>query len=281
MPRPISAQDVDRLEEIYVDESSQTNHRFLIIGGIIIPHRLSEQFTKDILKARRPRLAAERSDSDELRELKWSEVRKGYFDAYKRVVDAFFDFETYHIKDTSKEAVEFHCRAVLTHIRGRRFNGDRGRVAYNKEVFAHLFNVVNYHKSSLFHIYFDRMHTSDIQSVSYAASLRKRLRSLRIKVGDRRDNPVRKVQARHSHEVQALQISDLLIGAIAFRLNRQYDKPDANPDKRLLCDYIFERTGLSSHIIPERRVFRPKEYGRYQLKIARKKEAQENPPNDW
>ena len=50
-----------------------------------------------------------------------------------------------------------------------------------------------------------------------------------------RDRTFRRVQYRRSHDVQALQISDLLIGAIAYRLNRHYDEP-GGADKKLLCD---------------------------------------------
>ena len=60
MPRPRSPSDAEKIEEVYIDESSQTGHRHFFIGGIVIPQRLSEQFKQDILKARGSRLAAER-----------------------------------------------------------------------------------------------------------------------------------------------------------------------------------------------------------------------------
>jgi hypothetical protein len=63
-----------------------------------------------------------------------------------------------------------------------------------------------------------------------------------LKENDVRDHPIRRVKFRKSHEHQALQISDILIGAIAFRLNRSYDQPIANKDKKLICDYVFKKT---------------------------------------
>ena len=53
MPRPLSPSDAEKIEEVYIDESSQTGHRNLIIGGIVFPQRFSEQFKQDILEARR------------------------------------------------------------------------------------------------------------------------------------------------------------------------------------------------------------------------------------
>ena len=126
MPSPLRPCDAEKVEEVYIDETSQTGHRNLIIGGIVLPHRFSRQFEQVILEARRPKLAAERAGADELCEMGWSEVGKGGFEAYKRVVDAYFDFADKHIK-SSEGTIEFHCSVVLTQVRGRTFSGERGR----------------------------------------------------------------------------------------------------------------------------------------------------------
>jgi hypothetical protein len=57
-PRPQPAKE-PFFQEIYIDETSRSgSHRFLVIGGIIIPKHLAEAFESDIMKARMPRLAA-------------------------------------------------------------------------------------------------------------------------------------------------------------------------------------------------------------------------------
>lgn len=160
MPRPLPAEDEAKIEEVYLDETSQTGHRFLIIGGITIPHRFSKQFENDILESRRPKLAAERADTGELREMKWKDVGKGQFEAHKRVIDAYFDFAGKHMK-SSEGTVEFHCSVVLTQVKGRAFNGSRGKKGFNNEVFQHCLKVAVYHKTNLFHIYLDRRHSDD------------------------------------------------------------------------------------------------------------------------
>jgi hypothetical protein len=277
MPRPLPPSDAEKIEEVYIDETSQTGHRNLIIGGIVFPQRFSEQFKQDILEARRPKLAAERAGTDELCEMGWSEVGKGGFEAYKRVIDAYFDFAGKHMK-SSEGTVEFHCSVVLTQVRGRAFSGERGKKAFNNEVFQHCLTVAIYHKTKLFHIHPDRRHSDDRETAEHDSKLRKKLCSLLAHNGDPRNYAARKVKSRHSHEVQALQVADLLIGAVAFRLNRHFDADKANPDKQQLCEYILRRGGAWDYIDSERGLFRPKEEGRFQIWPQRVAEAKKNPP---
>jgi hypothetical protein len=277
MPLPLSPLDAEKIEEVYVDESSQTGHRLMVIGSISLPHRFSEQFALDILEARRPRLAAERSGDDVLREMKWKEVNKNDFDAYRRVVDAYFDFADKRIKD-GEGAVEFHCTTILTQVRGRAFSGARGKKALNNEFFQHCMRIAVYHKSNLFHFYLDRRHSDERAVADHDTKLRNKLCSLLTHKGDPRDHVARRVKSCHSHEMQALQVVDLLIGAVAFRLNRHYDAVDANPDKKLLCEYILKRGGIWNLIDSERGTFREKKSGRFQLRHQRVAEAKKNPP---
>ena len=87
--------------------------------------------------------------------------------------------------------------------------------------------------------------------------------------GDKRDFAFRRVKFRPSHEYQALQVSDLLIGAVGYRLNRNYDRPNANKDKKLLCDYVFAKTGFDKFI--GYNTFAEKPYGTHQLWFRRHK----------
>jgi hypothetical protein len=66
-----------------------------------------------------------------------------------------------------------------------------------------------------------------------------------------------------------LQVSDILIGAIAYRLNRHYDAPNANPDKKKLCDYILEKGSIAR--FTGERSFKEKPFGPFQLWFRRQK----------
>ncbi len=83
------------------------------------------------------------------------------------------------------------------------------------------------------------------------------------KEGDRRDWAFRRLRTKLSHEVQALQVADLLIGAVAFRLNRHYDAPNANTDRKKLCEYVLHNGRAWRHF--NERTFRDKKYGRFQI----------------
>jgi hypothetical protein len=45
--------EAKRFHEIYIDETSQNGHHFLVLGGIIIPLELSADFEADMISARR------------------------------------------------------------------------------------------------------------------------------------------------------------------------------------------------------------------------------------
>jgi hypothetical protein len=271
MPRPLPLEDEAKIEELYLDETSQTGHRFLIFGGISVPLSCSKTFEDGILEARRPRLSAERSGTNGLRELKWKDVTKGDFDAHKRVIEAYFDC-------VKAGNAAFHCSVVLTHVKGRTFSGTRGKKGFDNEVFQHCLKMAIYHKTSLFHVYLDRRHSADEDAAEHDSKLRKELCSLLKHNADQRAYAVRRVKSRHSHEVQALQITDLLLGAVAFRLNRHYDADRANPDKRQLCEYILRQGGVWDHFNDERGTFREKTEGRFQVWVQRVAEAKRNPP---
>jgi len=277
MPRPLPPSDAEKIEEVYIDETSQTGHRHLIIGGITFPERFADQFEQDILAARRPRLAAEREGTTELREIGWNEVGKGQFEAYKRVVDAYFYFAAKHVK-SGEGRVEFHCSVVLTQVRGRAFSGERGQKQFDNEVFQHCLTVARYHKANRFDIYPDRRHSDEVITKKSDLQLRNRLCRELTREGDSREWAVRRVKSRHSHDVQALQVADLLIGAVAFRLNRHFDSDKANPDKVELCEHILRAGGAWDYIDDERGTFRPKEEGLFQIWPRRKAEAKKNPP---
>ncbi len=136
MPRPLPPSDTEKIEEVYIDETSQTGHRFLVIGGIVIPQLFSEKFEQDILAARHPDLLAERPGADKLRQIGWKAVGNGDFEKYKKVIDAYFSFARKHLT-SSLDSVEFHCSVVDTHVKGRAYSGKRGKIGFNREIYFH------------------------------------------------------------------------------------------------------------------------------------------------
>jgi hypothetical protein len=60
------------------------------------------------------------------------------------------------------------------------------------------------------------------------------------KYSNRTDWPYRELKFEDPESKQALQVVDILIGAIAYRLNGHYEKPEANAAKRALCDHVLK-----------------------------------------
>jgi hypothetical protein len=93
MPR-ISASEA-QLSEIYIDESSQNDHTYLVIGGIIIHKQCLGGFTELIEKARSPELPRG--------EMKWTKVSQTKLSAYTRALE----FWTLHATPQCPESSPF------------------------------------------------------------------------------------------------------------------------------------------------------------------------------
>jgi hypothetical protein len=200
------------IAEIYVDESSQTKNRFLLIGGIIIPSSDVAAASEAIKQARLPELP--------YGEMKWGKVSKAKYDSYRRVVDLFFDNEHF-------QRAHFHCLIVDTHqLNHARFNSGSREIGFNKEVFQISNKFARLYKNYLFHLYPDYRQTQQKPD-----DLRNILNHYRHKSGDRRDWPFRRCQFRDSAETAVLQLVDLLLGSVAFGKNEHFKSPNASLPK--------------------------------------------------
>jgi len=258
------AHEAHLFHEIYIDETSQNDHAFLVLGGVMIPHAMFRKFEADILEARKPRLRSLNSKG-ELREIKWSMVTTGDYEAYQKVLDSYFSFPHRHMRGSHHGAFKFFCSIVSLRVPGRQYSkGKRGQIGFNREIFFHCMSIGRRERRWLFHVYPD--HRSTTQSLDKMAF---KLSRAIAREHDRRDHTFRRVRFRFSHDSQALQVSDILIGAVAYRLNRHYDKPNANSDKKRLCDYVLAKTGFAKFI--HESGFREKPFGTYQLWFRRHK----------
>lgn len=151
--------------------------------------------------------------------------------AYKRVIDVFFD------NDQRIPQLDFHSLHVdTTRIDHRRFNSGSREIGFNKEIYQLLTKCSRLYRSSYFHCYPDKRTTS-----SSTEELRLILNRGARKSSDGRDWPFRRLAFRDSAKSLSLQMVDVLLGAIAFKLNGHYDAVGASPAKRELSDYILSR----------------------------------------
>src|SRR5258708_934752 len=102
MPAPVSVPICD----VYIDESSQNDHPYLVMGGIAVELSEIVEFTAKIQTARLPELP--------YGQMKWAKVSKSKLVAYKRVVDVFFDcgdmahYHSLHVETAKQNHAKFN-----------------------------------------------------------------------------------------------------------------------------------------------------------------------------
>lgn len=212
--------------DIYCDESSQTRHRYMAMGGVIVPTSHVLALDEAIAALRLPELPQG--------EMKWGRVSNGKHAAYQRLVDAFFD-------DAAFRAVDFHSTVVDTwgqdHLG---FNAGDREVTFNKELYQLATKFARLYPDRIFHLYPDDRETSQLP-----ARLREILNWGRRKMGDKRDFPYRRCHFRKSCDTPLLQLVDVLLGGLAYRINGHAAAEGASPAKLHLSAHILDRAGIA------------------------------------
>lgn len=223
----------DQLCDIYIDESSQTQNRYLLLGGLVIPTMTVNLTDAALTKARHPELP--------FGEMKWGKVSKAKVKAYRRFVDCFFDGVEF-------KGVHFHSIVVDTSlVDNATYNQGSTDIGFNKEVYQLARKFARLYPSRFFHLYPDERQTSQRPS-----NLRDILNAGSAKSGDRREWPFRRCQFRRSHDTMSLQLVDLLLGALAFAVNGHADKPGSSEAKRALSAHILRRAGVNYPMVDTR-----------------------------
>ena len=210
--------------DVYIDESSQTKHRYLVLGAIVLQVTDVQKLNQLIAKARLPELPNG--------ETKWTKVSKAKLEAYKRLVDVLFDNLT---------EMHFHSLFVDTRQQDhKKYNEGDSEIGFNKEIYQLANKISQLYPDRYIHIYPDYRDTKNSPE-----ELRLILNRGAAKRGDKRDWPVRRCQFRDSKDVLLLQLTDVLIGAIAFQLNGHATAPNPNAAKIELANHIMKRAGIA------------------------------------
>ena len=202
-------EEADLFCNVYVDESSHNKHRYLVLGGLVVPLSLATAFEADIIAARDHIIPIAKPDGAP-RVIKW-EKAKGYnLASYKKVVDAFFTFPMHH-KIPLHKYVDINCVAVDTSKKTLKNTGDGDvEIGFSKELYFLCVPVIgNRFKQELFHIYADRRTTN--RSLEEARQI---MNFGARKYGDKRVWPYRRLRFMEPEKSQGLQVVDIVIGAI-------------------------------------------------------------------
>lgn len=157
-------------------------------------------------------------------EIKWNKVSKNKLDFYKELIDFFFDdsdlcFRVLVVPDKNKLDYEAF--------------GHTHDVFYYKMYFSMLKAILN--PEFAHNIYID---TKDTKSREKVHKLEQVLRNDKY---DYSNEIIKKVQQVRSHEVELIQLADLLTGAMSY-VNRGLSASEA---KNVLVDYIRHRSRYS------------------------------------
>lgn len=226
MPRVASKPD--QISEIFIDESSQTKHRYLGLGGLIVDLSSRAPLEAALAKARLPELPKS--------EIKWTKVSASKLPAYKRVVDVFFD----GVVDVAP--LHFHSLVIDTSRINDAAHNDASRdIGFNKEVYQLCMKFGRLYNGRIFHVYPDQRSTSQLTE-----DLRLMLNRGIAKKGDKRDWPYRRIHFRNSSTTPLLQLTDVLLGAFLFRRNGHRYAQDASPAKSELSDHVLYRARINN-----------------------------------
>jgi hypothetical protein len=175
------------------------------------------------------------------REVGWKFVFNGRFESYKKMIDAFAEFGIKHLDGlVNAGMVTMFYSVVDLRVPGRRYTNS---TAFERELYFHCATISKRDKRYLWHIYPDSRSTKT-KGYKLAHLMSRGM----VKAGAVRPWPARRLYWRDSRDLHALQVSDIVAGAIAFYLNGHYHHPDANTDKKKLCDYVLDKFKIRTNI---------------------------------
>lgn len=206
---------------VYCDESCHVEHdkhKFMVIGAVYCPKDQTLQINERLKQIKKD------GKFSVLQEIKWSKVSSSNFGVVKDMVYKFFDDD------------DMFFRAIII---------DKSKLDFEKhssQNFKSFYYVAYYEMLKVifaptcsYNIYLD---IKDTNSQTRIDTLKECLDIYINKTF--RKKLIKKVQHIRSHEVQIMQLTDLLIGAIAYEYNQNKKNVDS---KKRIIDIIQKASG--------------------------------------
>ena len=228
---------------IYCDESCHLQNDkepVMVIGAVYCPIEKKEEIFEWLysFKVKHnliPKNKKNDKDNRPYYELKWNKVSKSKIEYYKDVINYFFD----------DDDLQFRVLVVSnkTDINYEKFNHTHDTFYY-KMYFGMLKAILNPENSH--HIYID---IKDTKSKEKVHKLEQVLRNDKY---DYSKEIIKKVQQVRSHEVEILQLADLLVGATAY-VNRGLANSKAKNELINLIKHRSKYSLTKSTLLKERK----------------------------
>lgn len=214
---------------IYCDESRQTSNRYMVLGGLIIRASLMPVFNEA--------MSSYRHKFNMTAELKWSKVSKTKLPEYKGFVEYFFALN-------STERAHFHCIIIDNHkVDYRKYHGNDKELGMYKFFYQLILHTFGRHYTTgdpRIVVHFDKS-----QSRYPLADFRDILNNGIAKSYNRPRDTFVSIESRDSKDCEALQINDILLGAVGFHKNGCHLIPGCSQPKCELAKYIADQSGLA------------------------------------
>lgn len=228
---------------IYCDESCHLQNDkepVMVIGAVYCPIEKKEEIFERLysFKLKHNLIPKNKKNDNENRtyyELKWNKVSKSKIEYYKDVINYFFDDDDLQFRVlvvSNKSAIDYE-KFSHTHD-----------TFYYKMYFGMLKAILNPENSH--HIYID---IKDTRSKEKVHKLEQVLRNDKY---DYSKEIIKKVQQVRSHEVEILQLADLLVGATAY-VNRELSNSKAKNELINLIKHRSKYSLTKSTLLKERK----------------------------
>lgn len=216
------------VHHIFLDESCQNGHKYMVLGGLKIDDDVLSNFESDLNGFKE----AQRMT----KELKWGKVSASMLAFYQDFLNIFFEYLVAH-------QVEFHSIVIdCSQLNHAKYNNGDPEVGFGKFTYQLLMRIARECKRfDCIYAHLDNRNSNqsldnlrDILNNGYAKKVKK----------DKR--PFKRVQYVDSKKSNIIQTVDLLIGAISYQKNGKHKCKDASTSRQELIKHICTQTKLKS-----------------------------------
>ena len=212
---------------IYCDESCHLEHdnsNVMVLGAIWCPHNVTREINERIREVKG------RNKISPIAELKWTKISPSKEQLYIDLINYFFDEKHLHFR-----AIIIPDKKNLDHVRFGQTHDDW----YYKMYFELLKQILV--RENKYDVYID---IKDTHSNAKAKKLREVCSN---SMYDFNKTIIEKLQPIRSHEVQIMQLADVLIGALGYA-NRKFPEEHIKSSAKLsIINLIKRRSGLTLH----------------------------------
>lgn len=212
---------------IYCDESSQTGHRYMVIGALCCRTDTAFKIATVFDETIQPFNVSS--------ELKWTKVKRHSVRMYEEVMDAAFALiVTGHLT--------YQCIVIdTTKTDHKTYNEGDPEIGFNKYLFLLLDRYsYKYRSFPSFRAYLDRRETKHTpERMREMLNLRAAKRKLVYE-------PFSSVQFIRSENSRLIQVADIITGAIAYTSNRQFLAAEAAKYRQKMADYIAQHAEMGT-----------------------------------